>query len=339
MRCKNLIFDGMRFQGCLARACVGLALVHPGLAQSVSELQKHYSGTTEWNSAERTLSFTASGRIDFNKPDHRSAFWDVPTEVARVVIGRNVRVTGAFHTQSDCTIAGLDRQSSIVFGTSEQRWAVTRNLKPWQYCQFQNFGGVLTVSNLTALNPFAYFIRGWANVCHARNCDFIDDRGGWANHSDGFEGGHGSTINDCHLETGDDAIKLYFDTAVTNTSIKMIQNCVPFQFGWANYQSSTSHISNVTITGDRGRGKVRPVFQWVAGKDHRSVDISGLVVDNPSARLFDLKGEGRLDLHITQARIRVKEYGTPTFPGTRMICGSTEQHATYACPTDETAAH
>jgi len=44
---------------------------------------------------------------------------------------------------------------------------------------------------------------------------------------------------------GDDAIKLYFDTIVTNTSITMIQNCVPFQFGWGTYQSSTSQISNV----------------------------------------------------------------------------------------------
>jgi len=316
----------------LVAAILGLWSASSGLTQSVAELRQHYSGATKWNPAEHTLTFASSGTIHFDKPDHKSALWDVPEEVGRIVLRPDVRVTGAFHTRADCIIQGEDRRTSVVFGTPEQRWADSRGVKPFEYCQFQNRGGVLTVSNLTALNPLAYFIRGWGQVCHAWSCDFLDDRGGWGNHSDGFAGGHGSTINDCHFETGDDAIKLYFDIAVTNTSIRMIQNCVPFQFGWGTYQASTSRICNVTITGERGRGKARPVFQWVAGSDEKHVEINGLAIENPNASLFELKSQGRLDLDVIGARIRVKDYGTPAFRGTREICSGTNQSATYDCP-------
>ncbi|BCX49456.1 hypothetical protein HAHE_33640 [Haloferula helveola] len=313
-----------------------LALIYatPASAQSVPELIKHYSGRAEWDASKHTLTFASTGTIRFEKPSHKEAYWDVPKEVSRIVIGRDVRVTGAFHTRFDCTIAGEDRKTSVVFGTPEQRWADNRGVKPFEYCQFQNRGGVLTVSNLTAINPFAYFIRGWGKVCHAKGCTFIDNRGGWANHSDGFAGGHGSTIDGCHFATGDDAIKLYFDITVTNTTIEMIQNCVPFQFGWGTYQNSKSEISNVVITGTRGRSKTPPIFQWKEGSDRKTVRIDGLKIDNPNARLFDLNGKGRLDLEITGADIAVKDYGTAQFDGRRVICGTQERLNRYRCGGD-----
>lgn len=298
-------------------------------AQSVPELLRNFSGEASWSASDRTLTFTRSGVIRFDKGDHKEAYWDVPEPVREVVIGRGVRVTGAFHTRHDCTIRGLDRKTSVIFGTSEQRWADNRKVKPYEYAQFQNRGGVLTVENLTALNPFSYFIRGWGKVCHAKDCTFIDDRGGWGNHSDGFAGGHGSTVSGCHFATGDDAIKLYFDIVVTDTTIEMIQNCVPFQFGWGTYQDSKAEISNVTITGTRGRSKAPPVFQWKEGADHKKVRINGLRIENPNARLFDLNGEGRLDLEIVDAEIRVKAYGTPKFRGTRRINGTTAPQHEY----------
>lgn len=302
--------------------------------QPVDELKQHYSGDLRWDAAAGTLSFTGSGTIAFDKPDHKQAYWDVPEEVSSVIIGRDVRVTGAFHTRADCTIEGVDRKTSVVFGTPEQRWADSRGVKPFEYAQFQNRGGVLTVKNLTALNPLSYFIRGWGKACHAKSCTFIDDRGGWGNHSDGFAGGHGSTIDDCHFATGDDAIKLYFDIKVSNTRIDMIQNCVPFQFGWGTYQDSKSEISNITITGTRGRSKLPPVFQWKDGKNRKTVRIDGLTIDNPNACLFDLNGGGKLDLKVTKASIRVKQYGSAGFPGTRTINGGTKQRASYGSAPD-----
>jgi hypothetical protein len=307
-------------------------------AQSVQELQRNFSGEVAWDQRQGCLTFTRSGEVSFDKRAHKDHYWDVPQAVSRIVIERDVQVTAAFHTRHDCLIEGVDRKTSVVFGTREQKWAESRGVKPYQYCQFQNRGGVLTIKNLTARNPFAFFVRGWGHVCHAKDCNFIDDRGGWGNHSDGFEGGHGSTVDGCHFETGDDAIKLYFDITVTNTSIKMIQNCVPFQFGWGSYQASKSTIKNVTITGDWGRGKVCPVFQWVQGNDRKAVHIDGLKIENLNASLFELNSQGQLDLEIENALIDVSQYGTANFSGTRKICGNAQQKNLYKCASEEMAA-
>ena len=229
---------------------------------------------------------------------------------------------GAFHTYNTCTIEGVDRSTSVIFGTNEQAWADNRGLDEWYYCQIQNWGGTTTVKNLTMLNPFSYFIRGWGPVCHAKSCDFIDDRGGWGNHSDGFAGGNGSTVDDCYFEVGDDVIKCYFDITVTNTTIKMVQNSVPFQFGWGTYQDSHSEMSNITIIGDWGRGSACPVFQWKSGSDDKTFTLNGCNIQNPNATLFSFESSGSLNLDVTDAYIDVKSYGTSSYSGTRTICGS-----------------
>ena len=311
--------------------CLMLSQLSFGATQSVTELQNSYSGTTNWNAASHTLTFTTSGTINFNKPDYKSYFWDVPQEVSTIIINANVTVTGAFHTYYNCTVRGMNRSTSIIFGDNEQRWALNRDLEPWKYCQFENLGGVLTVENLTVLNPFAYCIRGWGTVCHTRNCDYIDNRGGWYNHSDGIMGGHGSTIDNCYFELGDDVLKCYFDMTITNVTINMIQNSVPFALGWNNYQDSNIKASNITIFGTWGRAQVRPIFQWKAGADLRTILIDGLYVDNPTATLFDLVGEGSLNLEIKNAQINVKTYGTSSFPRVRRICGTETQSNTYNC--------
>jgi hypothetical protein len=86
-------------------------------AQSVSDLENACSCSINWIPAKNTLSFTTTGVINFHKPQHKNHFWDVPKQVSRIVIGRNVRVTGAFHTRADCTIEGIDRKTSVVYGT------------------------------------------------------------------------------------------------------------------------------------------------------------------------------------------------------------------------------
>ena len=149
---------------CLIAAGGLFLLISQAPAQSVAALRRHYTGRIRQDAPARTLRFASSGVIAFDKGEYKGAFWDVPPDLARIVIGRGVQVTGAFHTRSDCIIEGEDRDTSVVFGTLEQRWADSRGVKPYQYCQFQNRGGVLTVRNLTARNPFAYFIRGWKQV-------------------------------------------------------------------------------------------------------------------------------------------------------------------------------
>ncbi|ARN56220.1 hypothetical protein [Sedimentisphaera salicampi] len=301
-------------------------------SQPPEALISAYSGKAVWNKGKSEMKFISSGTINLDRPNYRSHFWDVPEEVSRIVIGKNCIVTGAFRTSSDCTIEGRDRNTSIVYGTDQQKWADSRGLKAYEYSQFQNRAGVLRVRNLTAVNPFAFFIRGWKNQCHAERCSFIDNRGGWGNHSDGFSGGHGSTIKDCYFETGDDAVKCYFDIEVSGVTIKMIQNCVPFQFGWNTYQDSVSRIKDVKILGDWGRGRARSVFQWKNGEDHKKVFIDGLRIFNPKASLFELQSKGRLDIEIKNAFINLRRYGTKNFTGIRTICGSEEQKNLYVCP-------
>jgi hypothetical protein len=101
----------MRIRACFAAASVCLLFASLGFAQSVSDLRRSDSGNTEWNPAKRTLAFASTGIINFNKPDYKGTFWEVPKEVVRIVIGCNVRVIGAFHTRADCSIAGRDRKT------------------------------------------------------------------------------------------------------------------------------------------------------------------------------------------------------------------------------------
>lgn len=317
-------------------------------AQSLTELQANYSGDTTWDSETGALTFTSSGTVYFedkigdgadNRTDQMQNFWDVPKSVHKIVIQAGVTVTGAFHTFDDCIIEGEDRSTSVIYGTPLERWADQNNpggqdLDEWYYAQCQNFGGVLTVRNLTLLNPFSYFIRGWNQVNHAVHCDFIDNRGGHGNHSDGFSGGHGSTVDQCYFETGDDAIKCYFDITVTNTTIKMIDNCVPFQFGWGTYQDSRSHLENIRITGSSGRtGSGNPVFQWVRGSDKKTVTVTGIDVSNSNASLFDLQtSTGTLNMDVSNAHIVVENYQYRfSTGGTVTICGGTQKKSVYSC--------
>jgi len=280
-------------------------------AQSVQDLRRHYNGKTSWDVDSHTLTFHSSGEIKFEKTDYKNAHWDVPGEVRRIVIGRDVTVTGAFHTRADCSIVGRDRKTSKVFGTDEQRWADNRKVRAYEYCQFQNRGGTLRIRNLTCLNPFAFFVRGWGKVNHVENCSFIDNRGGWHNHSDGFEGGDGSTVRNCYFECGDDVFKAYFDNTITDCTVKMIQNSVPIQLGWGDYSDgAVCTFKNLTIIGDRGRGNHdNAVIVGTEGQFSVTINIDGCRIVNPNAALVSLEQPSMtLNGAITNAQIRVKKY-------------------------------
>jgi|GEM_PF-1430933 len=313
-----------------------LCSITPLKAQSVSELQNKYSGTTTWDESRGTLTFTSNGNINFNKPNYKNAFWDVPTNVTTIIINENVQVTGCFHTTGNCTIKGKNRKTSVVFGTNEQKWADNRNIKAYQYCQFQNFGGVMRIENLTCLNPFGFHIRGWGPVNHVKSCDFIDNRGGSGNHSDGFEGGDGSTVDNCYFETGDDVIKVYYDVTVTNTHIKMVENCVPIQLGWGDYSDgATGTFRNLTITGNSGRqNDANAVIVGRTGTYTVRIDIDGCNIQNPNATMLSLREKSMtLDGTVTDAYIKIKKYWQNYLNGTNnmIICDTDEQKAFYEC--------
>jgi hypothetical protein len=325
----------MRLKLAITASVACFAAAHAS-AQSLEQLQSAYSGKLAWDKVAATVRFTESGAINFTNVGVRSFIWQVPPEVKQVRLAKGVTVNGAFHSKASVTIAGEDRKTSVVHGTEEQAWSQNRGIEPFTICTFQNFGGVMTISNLTSLNPRGYHVRGWDNLVHAVSCDFVDRRGGYHNNSDGFEGGHGSTVHDCYFESGDDIIKVYHDVTVTDTTIKMIINSVPIQLGWGNYSDgAVGTFRNLRVLGSGGRGNEgNAIISGRQGRYQVTVNIDGCHIENPNGTLVSLR-EDTMTLRgaITNANIKLKGYAGEHQKGTNLltVCGTLERKAAYDC--------
>lgn len=317
--------------------------------QSVAELMKNFSGKSKWNEKTKTLYFKSSGEINFTdkagdgtdlENDCKNNFWKVPRKVKTIIIGKNTKVTGAFHTYSNITIKGEDRKTSIIYGTPLQTWTDKNNpcgvdLKEWYYAQIQVFKDTAHIQNLTMLNPFSYFVRGFGPVIKMKDCDLIDNRGGHHNHSDGFCGGDGSVVENCYFECGDDVFKAYFDYKVINCTIKMVTNSVPIQLGWGNYSNgAVCNFKNLTILGSTGRyASENAIICGRKGTYKVTLNIDGLKIDNPNAVFVKLFEESmEVDGHIKNADINVKQYyGKNKGIDKLIICGSQNRKNHYKC--------
>jgi hypothetical protein len=307
-------------------------------SQSVADLISGYTGTVEWDATKKTITFVTGGQITFATKGNKSWLWEVPTEVAKIYIKKNTRVNGAFHSKASLTIEGEDRKTSVVYGTETQSWPQKNGLTAYKICSFQNFGGTMTIKNLTSLNPRAFHVRGWGTKMMVSYCDFIDTRGGHGNHSDGVEGGDGSVFDNCYFETGDDIIKVYFNILVTNCTINMVENTVPIQLGWGNYSNGkTGTFRNLKIYGNSGRGaQGMPIINGRTGTYNVNVIIDSCDIQNPNASWVTLtEAKTGLNLKVTNANIKVKTHVGKYLNGpyTTSICGSTAQNATYNCLT------
>ena len=335
------------------------AITHYCIAQeSFDLLKQNYSGNVEWDASTSTVTFTSSGIINFsnkasnwldpysNKTMHAANWiWNVPTSVKKILIKANVIVTGGFHMNNVIIIEGEDRKTSKIFGTNIQTWADANNpakldLEEWYYCQIQTYNGTCNIKNLTILNAFSFAVRGWGPQVHMKKVDVIDTRGGYHNHSDGFEGGDNSTIDSCYFETGDDIIKVYFmNLRVTNTEIKMVQNSVPIQFGWGNYNNGASAtFENCKIWGSTGRGSdVRIIDNAGSTARNKTVVMNNCTIENPNGTLFrsavTVNAPYAINVTINNSKVKVKSYEVAPYNvnGTRTICGSTEKLTTYDC--------
>ncbi len=281
------------------------------LAQSVEDLIKNFNGKAEWNESQKTVTFVTSGDVVFPEKGVKSFLWVIPTSVTNVVIKKDVRVNAVFHSHADITIEGEDRKTSVVYGTELQSWPQKNKVVEYTICTFQNFGGTMTVKNLTSLNPRGFHVRGWDTKMMVSYCDFIDNRGGHGNHSDGVEGGDGSVFDNCYFETGDDIFKVYFDILVTNCTINMVQNTVPIQLGWGSYSDGkTGTFRNLKIIGTSGRGAVdNAIINGRRGKYNVTVNIDGCYIENPNAVWVALnEATTGLKCNVTNAKINVKSH-------------------------------
>ena len=278
---------------------VTLLFLNSIYGQSIAELQNNYSGKFSWNSKIGELTFEKSGEINFKEKGTKGFIWDVPVEVKKIIISENTTVNGGFHTKDDCMILGENRKTSVVYGTELQSWPQKNKIKAATISSFEVHGGTLSIQNITSLNPRSFHVRGLAAVVHLKNSDFIDTRGGSGNHSDGIAAGDGSTVDNCYFETGDDVIKVYNDITVTNTTINMVKNAVPIQLGWGDYPNgAVGTFKNLTIIGNSGRGNPKASNAIIVGRSGKytvTVNIDGLIIDNPTAsmvNLFDDKNDG-----------------------------------------------
>lgn len=248
-----------------------------------------YTGETRWDPATATLTFQSSGQMPEGKEEF---FWRVPAEVRRIRIDPNVIVQGGFRVgfrppENPLHIVGGNRKTSVVFGTASERWTASHGVAEndkWKYGTVSVLAdATVHVSNLTSENPRGYHISGYANrsVLHVSQCDLVDTRPGQNNNSDGFIGSAGSTISDCFISTGDDAIKAYHDVVIRNVTIEQHRNGAPIQFGWGGESGRAKvEIENLTIKGADKDGLYNMApFTWEAGKHGvREVTIKGLKI-------------------------------------------------------------
>lgn len=296
--------------------CVAICFGADAAAQSPMDLEAAYSGKLVWEPNAGRMTFASSGVIDFGREIEMSGIWTVPPEVKLITIAAKTRVTGQLTVAHDCTIEGRDQMTSVLHGTDTPGLLHDKGLdgggRCMPYSAVYAKGRIeVTVRNLTTLNPVAYMWTGVEGArLHLEGVRGIDDRGGWSNHSDGIQAARGSTVRNCHLETGDDAIKVYNDILVEDATIRMIQNCVPIQLGWGSYgDGATGTFRNLTIIGDHGRSRTPPVIEGTAGTYRKTIVIEGLKLENPKAALVRLRDQTmELDLTISDGDIAVKQF-------------------------------
>lgn len=320
-----------------------LALTHLAAAQVPGGLI--YSGETKWDDATGTLTFASSGTMREGKEEF---FWQVPSEVRRIHIDPNVTVRGGFRIgfrapDNPLHLVGGARKTSVIFGTGLEQWTTTNGVADndkWKYGSVSVLAdATVHVSNLTSKNPRGYHISGYANrsVLHVSGCDLLDTRPGQNNNSDGFIGSAGSTISDCFISTGDDAIKAYHDMVVRNVTIEQHRNGAPIQFGWGGDSGRAKlEIENLTIKGASKDGLYNMApFTWEAGSDGvREVTIKGLKIELAGklydeaanrwvpAGLFELKpAQCTISFTVTGAETGRLEPGIRQTPGTITING------------------
>jgi len=311
---------------------------------SFEVMKAGYTGNVEYNEQTKIVTFTNSGIMTFaNRLEQTNHIWHIPTNVLKIIINENVTVKGQFTWGHAMTFEGKNKFTSIVFGTNEQGALNTEGLDKKYTCTaystFYGYGsGDNYIKNLSCLNPLGFMFTGKSNCrLHLDAVRGIDNRGGYSNHSDGISAASGSTVKNCYLETGDDAVKVYADILVENTDIVMIQNCVPIQYGWGTYASgAVGTFKNVRIKGTNGRNAEKFVINMAstnAGDGYqKTIIMDSCTIENPNATLFLMKDNTvKSDVTITNSRIQVKDFGSNYGTGTISICGSSAISNTYNC--------
>ncbi|MCC4211252.1 hypothetical protein [Leeuwenhoekiella parthenopeia] len=327
--------------------------------QSPNQLINNYTGNANFDSNTGILTFTSSGKINFpNRSQGQETRWFVPPSVSKIIIKKQTRVEGQFDvaTGTNVIIQGENKFSSKVFGTNLQAYSGTGGLIPVSAGEFSAFlssgnGTNLIIDNLTSINP-----KGWhsrANYATGarltlKNSRFIDDRGGFGNHSDGVH--NADLVENCYFETGDDIICDYSDapTIVRNCEINLVQNAMPIQYGYNGPTSgnNTLTIENLLITGDVGRNGAS-LIQCLNRNNNsqtatKTINIDGLYFrpSNNNSKGFIVNCDDNITLQGTwkNVNINVADYFNSSLDSKSgqaisfiSICNTTNKYKNYNC--------
>ena len=156
----------------MLRPCV-LLLVGLSFASSAqAQTGLSYTGDTNWDASTGTMTFLTSGQMPTSKEEF---FWKVPADVRRIVIAKDVTVTGGFRVMyrekaNPLHLLGEDRESSVIFGTDEQKWTAKNGIgesDKWQYGSISVVEDAeVHATNLTARNPWLQLFGLCQRGCH-----------------------------------------------------------------------------------------------------------------------------------------------------------------------------
>jgi len=331
--------------------CANLSFLRPGatvfdflVPEPVETFQQHYSGSTCYDYNTNVLTIESSGYLNMpNKPNTYAYFvWDVPATVSEIVIESNTIVNAAFHYKHGLKILGMDRRTSILYGTEIMDWNEPHACE-WIYSSVwrkaTNSTAKSEINNLTFYNPKVYSIRA-EDAGNAEtsiyNCNFIDqrydlgvlDNSGFdyehnQSNSDGVSAGPNSIVKNCYFETKDDNVKLnQVNLTVEDCTFNMVSNSVPFQLNVGNWNNGASmSASNIRIISNNDniekgrRPEGYPIIsgtKWVdetQSYSYITIEIDGLYVDNPSATLLYLGSFNQKLLgYINNANLNISNY-------------------------------
>ncbi|MCG8698370.1 MAG: glycoside hydrolase family 28 protein [Bacteroidales bacterium] len=140
----------------------------------------------------------------------------VPDSWDKIVIKANVTVTGSFYFPTrtrPMEIMGESRKTSIIKGDGSRPTNDGINGRSYSAIRFDKSPNTY-IHDLRSLNPMKFHIMGGFGNVKVERCDLIENRG--AHSSDGIHGGS-VTIDDCYIDTWDDALYL--------RDCKRVENC------------------------------------------------------------------------------------------------------------------
>jgi len=208
----------------------------------------------------------------------------IPNSVNKVVIKKNVKVTGSFFVPADrktkIAFEGEDRETSVIEGNQNTGFSWEQNSA---FCINSNIQ--CEIKNLTSLNPRGYHVRGKEGGTQTvTKVNFIDKKQHYE--TNGFGGNAKVNCTNSYFDTYDDVFVIVsHGNYIGDCTIIHNKNGAPFQMGWGTQNIGSAKIRNVTVKQNAAQYN-SGVISWNQKTfnefSSRTLDIQGLKVTKSS---------------------------------------------------------